>query len=89
MNHRNFRGRKGLSQTSEFNTLGLSGDDKRPNPHGDVAGGAEWDGSVKAGREGEKARSQRSSRQESRDPLRLQGLSHGDRARLDLLKMVQ
>lgn len=56
MNHRNFRGRKGLSQTSEFNTLRLIGDEMRPNPHGALTGGAEWDGSVKAGREGEKAK---------------------------------
>lgn len=35
------------------------------------------------------AEPQRTSRQESRDPLRLQGLSHGDRARLDLLRVVQ
>lgn len=54
MNHTNFRDRKELSQTSEFNTLGLIDDKIRPKPHGlgGRVGGREWGGSVKAGRRG-------------------------------------
>lgn len=39
LNHRNFRGRKWFSQTSKFNTLGLTDDGMKPNPHGDLEAG--------------------------------------------------
>lgn len=39
LNHRNFRGRKWLSQTSEFNTVGLIDDEMKTNPHGDLEAG--------------------------------------------------
>lgn len=51
---RNFKGRKGLPQTSECNTLGLTGDGIRPNPHGDLEAGLVVGSGMEANRLAEK-----------------------------------